>query len=111
MIRGISYIGTYTLAAWSENTGYYYLDLNTVSTPFSTESKHKKLYPNPVHANGTIYLGNDMNGSCIITAIDGRSVQGYITDGRLIAPQLPGLYQISVITNESVYQERILVLE
>lgn len=111
MIRGISYIGTYTLAAWSENTGYYYLDLNTVSTPFSTESKHKKLYPNPVHANGTIYLGNDMNGSCVITAIYGRSIQGYITDGRLIAPQLPGLYQISVITNESVYQERILVLE
>ncbi len=110
MVRGITFIGSYTLAAWSENSGYYYLDLNLVSNA-SPNSKTINYFPNPVEAGNNIFLKNYDGAIYRVISVDGRVVNSGVIHSYIIAPERFGTYIIEIIKDSEMQREILVVTE
>jgi hypothetical protein len=111
MVRGITFTGPYTLAVWSENTGYYYLDLNLVSTT-TVNSAGLLCYPNPIAAGKPIFIKNFSGDTYRIISADGRLIFSGDLYKPIIAPEKAGIYFIELENNATgIHRERIVVTD
>jgi hypothetical protein len=113
VINNLKFIGPYTLSAWSENSGGFILDLNTVGiNSLSLNSKKISIYPNPATTNDEISIIYNSN-LCSINVYDlsGKLVFHHSNIGTHFYPKLlQGAYIIEIDVNGEIQKQKLFII-
>lgn len=110
MIRGITFVGAYTLAAWSENSGYYFVDLNLVNTRDIIVNTETQLVPNPSPRGIPINIGKAFNVVRLYNSL-GVLQNTFVNTSQIFAPSEAGLYLIETLSENEHSIKELIVLE